>query len=143
MPTTRRGGLRGLMAAVYPLLNVSTLTTVSTGGVFQGIAPQGTAKPYTVIEAPRSEKWNAMQQSGEDDRFYVRAVSERGDYGEALSIIAVVIQLLDGERPSITNHLTVSLSWEDTRVFPDPEMVNGVPVFHALAEFRSLVDQVS
>ena len=143
MPTTRRGSLRQTVGAVYGLLNVVSMTTVATGGVHQARAPQGTTRPYVVIESPRSEAWDAMQQPGEEGEFWVRAVCEV-DYMVALQILGLAQQLVDGERPTIdANHLCVQLKWVRNIAYPDPEMVNSVPVWHAVATFRFLVDQVA
>lgn len=132
------------MAAVYRLLNVATMTNVATGGVHHGRAPQGTARPYVVLESPTSEGWDAMQQPGEHGEFWVRAVVAV-DYMLALQIVGLAQQLVDGERPTIdANHLCVQLRWVRTnRPYPDPELVNSVLVWHAIAVFEHKVDQIS
>jgi hypothetical protein len=76
-------------------------------------------------------------------RFQLRAVSSAPDYAEALLIVQAGIQLLDGAGPAVANHQVLRLWWEWTRVYPDPEMVNGVPVWNAVAQFCALLDQVS
>ena len=42
MPTTRRFALKDTLAAIYTLMNVAQLTTLATGGIHHGRAPQGT-----------------------------------------------------------------------------------------------------
>jgi hypothetical protein len=141
---SRRGCTKDLLAAVYPLLNVAAFTAVAAGGLHHGMAPQETAPPYGVLQAPNaSAALQAMQAAGEEVRFQLRAVSAGLDYAEVLAIIDVAKQLLDGERPIVANHLVLRLWWESTLCYPDPEMVNDVPIYHAVAQWAALVDQVS
>jgi hypothetical protein len=143
MPTTRRTALRDTMAAVYGLLNVSTLTSQATGGVHHGAAPPNEVRNYVVLQPPSAVPWDAMQSPGEATEFGVAAVSQHPDYGPALALAAIVVQLLDGERPAITNHLCVALQWQGTVPFQEPTLINGVPTWRAVARFRALVDQTS
>lgn len=141
---SRRGVTRELIAAVYPILNVATLTAVATSGVHHGQAPQETVPPYLVIQSPSAyDDLRAMQSVGERVRFQLRAVSSGQDYAEALQILDVAKQLLDGERPTIANHLVLRLWWEGQQTYADPELVNGVPVWNAVSQWCALVDQVS
>jgi hypothetical protein len=140
----RRGVTKALLGAVYPILNVATLTNVATGGLHHGQAPQKTLLPYAVLQAPGSAPdLQTMGNPGERVRFQVRAVSNKPDYAEALQIVELAIQLLDGEQPTIANHQVVRLWWESTVTYPDPEMVNGIPVFNAVSQWCALVDQTS
>ena len=141
---TRRDATWDLIAAVYPLLNVAAFTALATSGLFHAQAPQGTAPPYGVLQGPAGyPALPAMQTPGQEVRFQLKAVSSAPDYAEALLIIQAAIQLLDGARPAIANHLVLRFSWEWTQVYPDPEMVNGVPIFNAVSQWCALVDQVS
>jgi hypothetical protein len=141
---TRRDATKELLGAVYPLLNVAAFTAVATSGLFHGQAPQETAPPYGVLQAPASyDALQVMQGHGQEIRFQLRAVSAGLDYAEALAIIGAALPLLDDQRPTLTNHLVLRLWWEWTQCYPDPELVNGVPVYNAVAQFRALVDQVS
>lgn len=141
---TRRDATWELMAAVYPLLNVAQLLAVSTSGLFHALAPPGTVPPYTVLQAPGADlALPAMQTPGQEVRFQVKAVSDAPDYAEALLIIQAAIQILDGARPAIANHLVLRLWWEWTRVYPEPELVNGVPAWNAVSQWCALLDQVS
>lgn len=143
---TRRDATWELMAAVYPLLNVPGFTGagLATSGLFHGLAPQGTAPPYGVLQAPAGYlALPAMQTPGQEVRFQLKAVSSGPDYAEALLIIQAAIQLLDGARPAIANHLVLRLWWEWTQVYPEQEMVNGVPIYSAVSQWCALVDQTS
>jgi len=142
---TRRGATRDLLGAVYAILNVSAFTSVATGGLHHGQAPQKTPFPYGVLQAPSGAPGvQSMGNPGEEVRFQLRAVSSARDYAEALAIIDVAKQLLDGERPTVANHLVLRLWWTgDQPPYADPELVNGVPLWHAVAEWCALVDQVS
>lgn len=141
---TRRDATWELMAAVYPLLNVAQLLAVATSGVFHAQAPQGTAAPYAVIQGPAGYlALPTMQTPGQEVRFQVKGVSSGLDYAEALLIVQAAIQLLDGTRPVVANHLVLRLAWEWTQCYPDPELVNGVPVWQVVSQWHALVDQVS
>lgn len=143
MPTHRRGALGTAMGAIYRLLNVAALTNVAAGGVHHGQATKNELRDYVVIQAPSGDDWSTMQSPGEEDVFQVAAVTLAGDYGPALAMLAIVMQLLDGERPAIANHLCVCLQWQHNETFRDPDLVNGLPAWRAVATFRMLVDQVS
>jgi hypothetical protein len=139
----RRGVTRALIGAVYPLLNVAALTSVANGGLHQGQAPQKTLLPYAVLQSPAGyADLQSMGNPGERVQFQLRALSTV-DHAVALQIIDIAKDLLDGERPTIPNHLVIRLWWEWTQVYPDPELVNGVPVFNAVSQWAALVDQVS
>jgi len=143
----RRGVTLALMGAVYPILNVPTLTAVGTGGLHHGQAPQKTPMPYVVLQAPSARPdLQSMGNPGERVTFQVRGVSNAPDYAVALQLIELVKQLLDGEQPTIANHQVLGIWWDPdfgTQVYPDPEMVNGVPVWNAISRWYALVDQVS
>lgn len=143
MPTSRRFALRDLMAAVYGLLDVSTLTSQAPGGVHHAAAPVNELRDYVLLQAPAATPWDAMQSPGEETTFSIAAVTLAPDYGRALALITLAIQLLDGERPTISNHLCVALQWRATETYADPELINGVPTWRAVAMFRGLVDQTS
>jgi hypothetical protein len=143
---TRRDATWDLVAAVYPLLDVAAVTGagLATGGVHQGLAPQTTAPPYLVIQAPAGYlALPAMSTPGQEVRFQLKALSADPTFAEALLIIQAAIQVLDGVKPVIANHLVLRLWWEWTRVYEDPELVNGVPIFNAVSQWCALVDQVS
>lgn len=143
MPTTRRGVVKDALGAVYDLLAVSTLTTLATGGVHHGQPPANELRDHVILQAPTGEAWNAMQSPGEDVFFQVAGVTLSPDYGPALAMLTVVIQLLDGERPTVSNHLCVALQYQRTQVFQEPDLVNNVPTWRAVAVFRMLWDQTS
>lgn len=141
----RRGVLYGLVSAIYGLLNVSAVTTLATGGLYHGLAPQDTAMPYVVIQSPTGIAWDSMTNPGEEATIQVHVVSNAPDYAAALNIMNAVIQSADSPvtMPTIANHLVIGLRWETTDMYADPELVNDVPVWHVIATFRCLVDQVS
>lgn len=141
---TRRGATRALIGAVYPILNVATLTTVATGGLHHGQAPHGTSMPYAVLQSPNGyADLQSMGNPGERVQFQVRAISNAPDYATALQIIELAKQLLDGEQPAVANHQVLRIWWEWTQTYADPEMVNGVPVWNAVSQWCALVDQTS
>lgn len=143
MPTHRRTALREVVAAIYGVLNVASLTDVAAGGVHHGAAAVNELRDYVLIQAPTAVAWDAMQSPGEESLVSIAAVTLKPDYGQALALIAVCVQLLDGARPAITNHLCVALRWLQTTTVQEPELINNVPTWRAVAQFRVLVDQIS
>lgn len=143
MPTTRRTALHPTMAAVYGLLAVSTLTNQAAGGVHHAAAPPNELRDYVLLQSPAALPWDAMQSPGEESSFSIAAVTLAPDYGRALALIAIAVQLVDGERPAITNHLCVALQWRGTETFTEPDLINGVTTWRSVATFRALVDQTS
>lgn len=140
----RRGVTDDLLAAVYPLLNVASWLAVATSGLFHAQAPQGTVPPYGVLQAPMGVvALPTMSVPGEEVRFQLRGVSRGLDYAEALAIIKAAVPLLENAQPAIANHFVLRIWWESTQVYPDPEMVNGIPVWHAVGQWCSLIEQVS
>lgn len=146
--TTRRDAIEPVIAAVYPLLNVGAFLAVATGGIHRTQAPQETATPYGVIQAPRADESLGVMQGGQtalgqEVRFWVKGVSAAPDDTEARAIAAAAMAILDGPKPAIANFEVLRIWWEWTTVYPDPELVNGVPVWNAVAQFCVLLDQVS
>jgi hypothetical protein len=126
-------------------LNVSAFTTVATGGLHHGQAPQKTSMPYGVLQAPSGAPGaQSMGNPGEEVRFQLpRGVERPVTTRRRWSMIDLAKQLLDGERPVLSNHLVLRLWWENTVTYQDPELVNGVAVWNAVSQWCALVDQVS
>lgn len=134
------------MAAVYALLNVSAVTTLAAGGVHHAQAPENVTSDYLLIVSPASERWDSMQENGERVEFMTDAVGLGVDYGNALSIRAAAIPLVDNQRLSITvNHFCVVCRWLGSVAQPykDPDLVNGQAAWHAVDRFEVLVEQTS
>lgn len=144
MPTTRRGVLRQALAALYGLVNVSTVTDVATGGVHHAQAPQNTVLPIVILQSPASIAWDTMQNPGEAAEVQIASVAAGPDYGPALALNQLVVQVVDGERPTIdADHLCIALQFRSVLVVPEPDLVNGVTVWRAVSTFRMLLDQVN
>lgn len=140
MPTSRVDALSPLLAAVFALLNVSAVTDLATGGVWDE-PPQNTAMPYVFLQAPNGQRWDAMRSPGTDATFDVHVVSNFPGKTQALAILDQVIRLVDGERPTVEGQTVVRLRWDRTETYRDPELVNGVPVYHAVGMCSALLDQ--
>jgi hypothetical protein len=110
--------------------------------VHHAAAPVNELRTYLVIESPIGAPWDAMQSPGEEVTFAIAAVSLSPDYGASLALINAGIQVLDGERPAISQHLCVALQWQGTETFREPTLINGVPTWRSVARFRALVDQI-
>lgn len=141
----RRGALKDTIGACFALLSAAAaVTAVTPGGVHQSAAPAGTVLDYAVLQAPGSGAWDSMQNPGEDVTFQVAGVTLKVDAGAALAIAQAAQATLDGARPTVNaNHLCIQCRWVETRVFADPDLVNGKTAWRAVAMFKLLVDQVS
>jgi hypothetical protein len=140
----RRGATRATIAAVYPILNVSTFLTIATGGLHQGQAPQETPLPYGVLQSPSGyPSLQSMGNPGEEVKFQLRMLTDQPDFADALAAIDAAKDLLDGERPTVANHLVVRLFWQWTQTYADPELVNGVPVWNVVSQWCVWLDQTS
>src|SRR4051794_40008554 len=107
--TTRRDPTWDLLGANYALLNVASVLAVAASGVFHAKAPQETAPPYLILQAPAASEAMPVMQGGQvalgiEVRFQVRAVSSAPDFVEALLIAQAAIQILDGAAPVVANH---------------------------------------
>lgn len=145
MPANRRPALRDVLAAIYGLANVAATLAVAAGGVHQGQPSEDQTSDYVTIEWPSAERWDSMQENGEKVTFQLTANTFGPDAGNGLAIRAVVIPLIDNQRPVITaNHLCVVCRWLRSIVpYKDPDTVNGQIVWRTVDTYEVLVEQVS
>lgn len=151
----RRDATEPVISAVYPLINVASVLAVATSGVFRTQAPEGTAPPYLIIQAPRADETLLVMQNagapavgpgpalGQHVRFQLRGVSAQPEDAEARLIVGAALPVLDGVLPVIANFEVLRIWWEWTIAYEDPELVNGVPVWNAVSQWCALLDQVA
>lgn len=129
-----------LTALVTRLKASSGVTTLATGGVFNNV-PQDTAYPYVVVGAPSETRWDTWGCPGKTVTVQVEAVSNaRGDK-EAVSILNACIGALHFQRPTVTDHDLAGIAYDEGQSYKDPEMVGGVPIYHATGIFRVQLTQ--
>ena len=130
-----------LDTAVYSVLNVESVTNEATGGVFNGIAPQGTAPPYVVFQAMSKvdEYWSFTGGRGGSAIYMVKAIDRSPWPKSAGDIDTQVDSVMQDASLSITSH---SLLWcrreEDVYLVEDQE---GVIYQHVGGLYRITADQ--
>ncbi len=129
-----------LTSIVTQLKASSSVTTLATGGVFNNV-PQDTAYPYVVVGAPNETRWDCWGAPGKTLSVQVEAVSNsRGDK-EAVGILNACIAALHFQRPTVANHNLAGIVYDEGNSYKDPEMVGGVPIYHATGIFRVQLTQ--
>lgn len=121
-----------LETALYSKLNVSAITNIATGGVWNKLAPQGTSLPYVVYQWQGGGDDNITPTRGRNLVYTVKALAADADTAESID-----------EQIDIALHyqtLTVS-GWTNYRMCREgdvnySEMELGVPVFHIGAMYR-------
>ena len=64
-----------LDTAIYAVLNVEAVTNEATGGIFNGVAPQGTEPPFVVFQAmSKVDDYYAYSERGGAAVYMVKAI---------------------------------------------------------------------
>ena len=133
-----QSALEPIMTATYNALVGSAVVT-ALAPVLNHV-PQGTPRPYLVVETPTEVPWNTMGEFGKDVTLQLHAVSEAMGDQEALRILNAAIGALDYSKPSISSHQCVSFKYEHGSSYKE-ELVGGVIVRHHIALMRVFVAQ--
>ena len=131
--------LEPVSEAVYGLLNVSAMTTLATGGVFQDV-PQDTAFPYVAYELTESDTAGTLGQIFYQMGLDVHVWSQYEGNQQAERIISKAVELLTFQTPAMTNFTTLLITHDGSNSFPDLD-INGVATKHLLAEFTVIVSE--
>ena len=124
--------ITALETALYTKLNVSAVTTLATGGVWNKIAPQGTALPYVIFQWQGGGDDNLTPRRGRNLIYTVKALAADADTAENID-----------EQIDLALHyqtLTVS-GWTNYRMAREDDVnyqeePTGVPVWHIGAMYR-------
>lgn len=135
-----RSSLEPILTAVYGAL--STAPSVTALAPVYNNVPQGTARPYLVIENPTEVPWNTMGEFGKDVTLQLHAVVETAGDLAALRLLNAAIAVLDYAKPLLADHQCVSLKYEHGATFTE-ELVGGILLRHHVAVLRVLVTQLS
>lgn len=127
-----------LATSIYGALNGSTGFT-GLSPIYNDV-PQGTLRPYTVLENFTEVPWNTMHEFGKTCTFQLHVVSEAEGDQEAFSILSAAIGVLDYSKPTVTNHRTVQVKYEGLHHWSE-EAIEGVKVRHAVGFFRADLTQ--
>ena len=138
----QQSALEAVATAVYGLLNVAGYTSLS--GIYNDI-PQNPTMPYTLLGNYRElRRDSTFQVPGKNVAFDVHVVVNADtNAGElkGMQIVSKAIELVHDQRPTVTNHGLIRLSYERTESFS--ELVNGVRFLNHVALFEAWVDQTA
>ena len=129
-----------LDTAMFDTLNVEAVTNEATGGVYNGIAPMGTAPPYVVFQAMSKvdEYWSFTGRGG-NAIYMVNAIDRSPWPKSAGDIDTQVDTVLQDASLSITGH---ALLWcrreEDIYLAEDQD---GIIYQHVGGLYRIRADQ--
>jgi len=129
-----------LDTAVYDILNVAAVTNEATGGVFNGVAPQGTEPPFVVFQAmSKTDDYFAYTGRGGAAIYMVKAI-DRSPWPKAAGDIDTQIDsVMQDASLSITGHALLSCRREEDIYLV--EDLAGVIYQHIGGLYRILADQ--
>jgi hypothetical protein len=137
----QQSAMLAVLAAVYGVLNVSSLTTLATGGVHNGV-PQTAVFPYVRLGEATESREDCMGQPGKDVLVRLH-VFERGRTDAAvLAIVSKVQELLHYATFAVTNH-TLVCSQHQQSYAAGTENINGVEARHYVVEVLVTVRQTA
>ena len=134
-----RSALEPAAEAIYGLLNVSAMTTLATGGVYQDV-PQDTSFPYLAFEVRENDTNGTFGQIFYSMGVDIHCYSQYEGNQQADTIINKAVQLLTYQTPSMSNFTALFLIHDGSSNLPDID-VNVVPTKHLLAEFTLTVSE--
>lgn len=123
-----------LATAIYGALNGTTGFT-GLSPILNDV-PQGTARPYTVMENFTEAPYNTMHEFGKTCTFQLHIISEAQGDQEAFNILSAAIGALDYTKPAVTNHRVMQLKYEGEHHWSE-EAIAGVKVRHVVGFFRA------
>lgn len=129
-----------LDTAVYSVLNVAAVTNEATGGVFNGIAPQGTEPPYVVFSAmAKTDDYFAYTERGGQAVYMVKAISRSPWPKIAGDIDTQIDTVMQNASLSITGHTLIECRREsDIYLVED---LDGVIYQHIGGLYRIIADE--
>ena len=134
--------LSPVSVAVYGLLNVSGLTTLATGGVYDDV-PQGTAFPYVWYEVQEQDRRGLGTGGLPEVALRVHTFSTYQGMSQAQSINAKVIELLKDQALTVSGYAMCGHVFYDESVLLLDQDLNGVKVNELVALFRAFVEQTA
>ena len=134
-----RSALEPVSEAVYSTLNVSAMTALATGGIYDDV-PQDTAYPFVWYTVREADVAGTFGQVFQRCRIVVHCFSQYQGSQQAQVIINKAVDLLRGQTPSVTNYTALQLLHEGSTGLPD-EDIGGVKTKHLMAEFELTVSE--
>ena len=134
-----RSAMEPVAEAIYGLLNVSGMTALATGGIYDDV-PQDTDFPVVWYTVRESDIPGTFGQVFFACRVGVHVFSQYQGSQQAQTIINKAVELLRNQTPSMSNFTALELiHWSSTGL-PD-EDINGVKTKHLMAEFQVVVSE--
>jgi len=129
-----------LDTAIYAVLNVEAVTNEATGGIFNGVAPQGTEPPFVVFQAmSKVDDYYAYSERGGAAVYMVKAI-DRSIWPKAAGDIDTQIDsVMQDASLSITGYTLISCRREEDIYLA--EDTGGVTYQHVGGLYRILADQ--
>ena len=129
-----------LDTAVYAVLNVEAVVNEATGGVFNGLAPQGTAPPYVVFSAmSKNDDYWSYTGRGAEAVYMIKAISRSAWPKEAGDIDTQVDSVMQDASLSITG-FSLLACWREEDIYL-VENQDGVIYQHVGGLYRIIADQ--
>ena len=129
-----------LDTAVYSVLNVAAVTNEATGGVFNGIAPQGTEPPFVVFSAmSKTDDYFAYTERGGQAVYMIKAIDRSPWPKSAGDIDTQIDSVMQDASLSITGHTRIECRREsDIYLVED---LDGVTYQHVGGLYRIIADE--
>ena len=129
-----------LDTAVYSVLNVEAVVNEATGGVFNGLAPQGTAPPYVVFSAmSKMDDYWSYTGRGAEAVYMIKAISRSAWPKEAGDIDTQVDSVMQDASLSITGFSLLACRREEDIYLVENQ--DGVIYQHVGGLYRIIADQ--
>jgi len=134
-----KSALEPASEAVYTLLNVTAMTNLATGGVYQDV-PQDTAFPYLAFEVRETDTNGTLGQIFYQVGVDVHVWSQYEGNQEADRIVSKAVELMTYQTPSMSNFTAILIVHDGSNAFPDLD-INGVATKHLVSEFTMTVSE--
>jgi hypothetical protein len=129
-----------LDTAVFDVLNVAAVTNEATGGVFNGVAPQGTEPPFVVFQAmSKVDDYFAYTKRGAEAIYMVKAIARSPWPKVAGDIDTQIDSVMQDASLSITGHSQISCRREEDIYLVEDQ--DGVIYQHIGGLYRIIADQ--
>ena len=129
-----------LDTAIYSVLNVEAVTNEATGGVFNGIAPQGTEPPFVVFQAmSKVDDYFSYTGRGGAAIYMIKAIDRSIWPKTAGDIDTQIDSVMQDASLSITGHALLMCRRESDIYLAEDQA--GVVYQHIGGLYRIIADQ--
>lgn len=131
--------LSPVSAAVYGALNVSSLTALATGGVYDDV-PQGVGFPFVLYRVEEQERRGFGAGSLLEVALRVHVFSTYAGLKEAQTIGSQVVELLKDVTLTVSGYRLCGRVFYDETLLVGDELINGVKCHELALGFRIYVE---